>query len=259
MKKTIRIFSAATLLCSMFLILQSCNGSKDESLELTPKNAAGTWRFATVTINSGSTKTFDHYYYIDLNSNGNYLAEEFDTIMYEYDCGKWTIKGDSLLTISNNIHNTRVPLGTIDRLTKDTMYMTYTGATLNYKCVMVREDSATRLRLPLRLLDGKWNAASKVVKDSNNKEVRTNIDGMTFVFYSDTAVITYPDGRIVKSCYNVDYNNDFCWANMSGHALHITPSLTILKIKDSMDTYYFLSKVLASSDKKTTLQQPHTK
>lgn len=254
MKKITRIATTATLLCGIALMMQACHSGKQDSLALTPENAAGTWRFVTVTNKTGSTKTFTHYYYIDLHSNGNYLVEEFDTVMYEYDCGEWTIKGDSLLTISKNIRSIQAPMGTIDRLTKDTMYMTYGGPELDYKCIMVREDSATRLRIPLQLLDGKWNVASKICKDSNNKEVRTNVDGMTFEFYSDTAIITYSDGKSLKFRYDVDYNNDFSWAHMSGHALHITPNFTVLKITGSMETYYFLTKALTPANKGTKQQ-----
>lgn len=238
-KKT---FLSAVLLLTGIPLLLSCNSNRQDSLDITPENTAGTWRFVKLTNNTGSTKICDHYYYIDLHSSGNYLAEEFDSVMYEYDCGTWNLKGDSLITNSTNIRSIHFPTGVINRLTRDSMFMTVGNAGFARVYTLMREDSATRLDMPLRLLEGRWNVASKVMKDDNGKEIRTNVDNVAFLFHKDTVTLTLPDSKVMKDVYAVDNNNDFTWGLTKGHALHITPNFTILKLEDTVESYYFLTK-----------------
>lgn len=222
------------------LLVGGCGG-RNRNLKIKSKNLTGTWRYDSFANSSNAVTDFrSHTYYMRLNEEGTYVVEEYvPNSLYQYDSGKWSVQGDSLLTVSENIDATEVPIATIDRVKKDKLMLHY-GDGYEYwgTATLSRAISIDRFELSRSMLEGDWEISWITTVNANGSETKRPLKG-TLNMNDDGSAALDMNGEKSTGSWSINKDNTLTCFGHSIRLLMLTTNSCIFKVTTAEHTHFY--------------------
>ena len=244
--KPIRKGTCLLSMAAAALLLAGCHGG-NRNLKVTERNLAGTWRYETFVNATNDTLPFtDHLFYLVLERNGTYVATEYDEgKFYEYDAGDWSVRGDTLLTVSDNIKANRIPLGVVERVKRNRMLLRY-GDGHEYWGVtrLTRQDSVPAFRVAPQLLAGQWKLAWRITKDEQGEEHKQDLQGLWLTLGDDGTCLLLRNGQEERTTWRLHDDHTMECGERHVRLLLLTTNTCVLKTTVQQEVrFYGLTKM----------------